>query len=200
MYGFFRPAEVNVGVFRFTALALALRPASSVISPRAPRVKGGRYRGFRTKYSKPCIKRRIERAFHGRHTQRGRERDTGETEDEGEEEATEDRERKRGREPIRGSIRLYSKRGTAANVAAAVTAAVDAVASAASVGYDDEVIPSVLPPSGSDVTSRCNKHEYKWFLRPVPTARGNVGRHDRIATEQETRGVAASPSRAGPAE
>lgn len=41
-------------------------------------------------------------------------------------------------------------------------------ATVASVGYDDEVIPS-FPPSGNDVTSRCNKHEYKWFLRPVPT-------------------------------
>lgn len=47
-------------------------------------------------------------------------------------------ERKRGREAMRKSIRLYSKGGT-----------ID-VAAAASVGYDDEVIPSSLP---QEVTS-----------------------------------------------
>jgi len=41
---------------------------------------------------------------------------------------------RRGREARRKSIRLYSKGGTIADVAAT-----------ASVGYDDEVIPSSLP-------------------------------------------------------
>lgn len=43
------------------------------------------------------------------------------------------RRTERGREPMRGSIRLYSKGG------------IIAAAAAASVGYDDEVIPSSFP-------------------------------------------------------
>jgi len=68
-------------------------------------------------------------------------------------------ERKWGREPMRGSIRLYSKGGIHHR-----RRRHRHVCGIRWWSY------SVLPPSGSDVTSRCNKHEYKWFLRPVPTA------------------------------
>jgi len=92
----------------------------------APRVKGSRYRGFPSKFSKPRIKRRIELC--GWHREEEREGDDGEM--------RKRRKTERGREPMRGSIRLYSKGGT--------------TAAAASVGYDDEVIPSSFP---QDMTS-----------------------------------------------
>lgn len=107
-------------------------------------VKGSRYRD---EFSKPRIKWRLELY--------DREKRDRWKEDEGEEEAAEGL-RERGSEEENRSARIHSalfKRGIRCRRVCGIRWW----------SY------SVLPPSGNDVTSRCNKHEYKWFLRPVPT-------------------------------
>lgn len=148
----FSSGRSQPGRFSFGDFRIDFRPSSFEHGALllGARVKGSRYRSSRSKFSKPHIKRRIElydrwRERQGRKMRvKRKRRKTG--------------ERKWGREPMRGSIRLYSKGGIHHRRR-----------------RDRHVCGirwwsySVLPPSGSDVTSRCNKHEYKWFLRPVPT-------------------------------
>jgi len=149
---FSRPAEVSLAFFirRHWLLPIVFWTRRS-----SSRCSSQRYWSSRSEFSKP--ERKVEdRALPAK-------RETGE-EDEGEEEAAKDRERKWGREPMRGSIRLYSKGGIRRRRRRHhCRRRRRRVCGIRWWSY------SVLPPSGSDVTSRCNKHEYKWFLRPVPT-------------------------------
>lgn len=146
------PGGSQSGIFRFDATSAfypstpAFRERGVLFSPRCfSSQRQFRYRGFSSKFSKPRIKRTIELC--GWRGEEERERERGiETREENDGEMGKRRKTERGREPMRGSIQALFKGGNYRRRRRRICGI-------RWWGY------SVLPPSGYDVTSRCNKHE-----------------------------------------
>ena len=129
---FSRPAEVSLGVFHSTTSTFAQPSFEHGALLLGARIKGSRYRSSQSEFSKPYMKWRIELYDRWRERRGGRWgwRGSGERPERGSEEEN------RCADPF-DSIQ---KGGST----------IAAVATATSVGYDDEVIPSSLP---QEVTS-----------------------------------------------